>query len=606
MRPSLWEHSAKLVESELVAKNTYQLTFLLEDELSFVPGQYVWIELKEPECADRGGRRPFSICCSPNGRNSISIVFRESSSEYKKTLLSLPLQSQVNVYGPFGSLTLPGSPDTPVIFIAGGVGVAPFISIIRESVAKNSLRPIHLIYANTDPEKAVYISELRQMSKKHKTFTFQEVYRHITAQDLQNLSEFQNSIIYTTGPEAMVEAMGTLLVSLGVSKNKVRFEEFYPRVFAPANALYLSTIPITKTIFSLALQNTSNHIIITDIDGKIVFANKAAEALTGYSFEEMRGQTSRLWGGLMNKIFYDSLWQTIKVKQEPFSAKVYNRRKDGFVYTALIRISPILENDGKLIGFMGTEEDITELEKVGESKTEFVSLAAHQFRTPLTVIKWTIEELLNASGDGELKPSQRKNVEEIHQKTQEVIALIARLLQVSNLELGQYVVKLTPVNLPSIAEKVFLGCRSSIAEKGLKIKKLYSENLYEINSDANFIEIVLQNLISNAVKYTLSDGSLELEISLDKQKGVKDKYKIKGKNVFIRVSDTGIGIPKQQQSRVFQEFSRADNAKLIDATGSGFGLYMTKLIVEHLGGEIWFESEEGKGTTFCVLLPVQS
>lgn len=588
MQPGLRKHSAQLIERELVAQGTYQLTFLMEDEFPFVPGQYVWVELGE-------SRKAFSICCPPNGRNSISIVFRESLSDYKKNFLSLPLHSQISIYGPFGSLALPVSPETPVVFIAGGVGVAPFLSMIRESISKNSLRPIHLVYANASPERAVYSSALKQMAKEHKTFTLQEVYGHITLQDLKNLSELQNSIIYTIGPAGMVDAVGALLVSLGVSRDKVRFEEFYPKPFAPTNALLVHGFPLTKELFTLVVQHTSNHIVLTDIDGRVMFANKAAEVLTGYSFEEMRGQTARLWGGLMEKTFYANLWEMVKVKQESFSGKVYNRRKNGEVYVAFMRISPILERDGTLIGFMSTEEDVTELENISDLKTEFVSLAAHQLRTPLTVIRWELEELLVAPVGSEFKLSQRKSLQDVHQKALEMIGLVKKLLDVSHLELGQYVMKLESTDLPSISQKILLEQRALVRKKKLHLTELYGENLSEIDTDPEFVQIILQNFISNAVKYSPSGGTIEVEISLSQQK-----------NIFIRVSDMGIGIPKQQQSRIFQAFSRAENVKKIETTGFGFGLYMTKLIVEHLSGKIWFESTEGKGTTFYVLLPVQS
>lgn len=599
MPPNLRKQSATLLKRELLAKSTYELIFLLEDEFPFVPGQYVWIELA-------GERKAFSICCSPNGRNSISIIFRESTSAYKKALIALPLQSELSIFGPFGSLALPSTPDTPVIFIAGGVGVAPFCSMIHESIAKQSSRSMRLIYANSDPERAVYSSEFKRIAKEHENFVLQEVYGHITRQNLQDLPELQNAMIYVIGPEAMVEAVGEILASLHVSKNRVCFEEFYPSSYAPTNCLLIHDFPVTQELFMLAVQNTSNHIVLTDIDGRIIFANKAAELLTGYSLEEMRGQTSRLWGGLMDKSFYATLWDTIKIKQKPFvSGKVFNRRKNGVVYTTLMRISPILDREEKLIGFISTEEDVTEFEKISELKTEFVSLASHQLRTPLTVIRWDVEGLLgNPEEEGTLTSPQRKTLEEVHQITLTMIGLVKKLLDVSYLELGQYVIKSESTNLPLVFQKILLEYRTAIEEKKLTIKELYDQNLVEVDTDPEFVQIILHNLISNAVKYTPSGGSVELEIALDKHDGIPFQYKVGAKNIFIRVTDKGVGIPKQQQSRIFQEFLRADNAKALDTTGFGFGLYMTKLIVERSSGKIWFESEEGKGTSFYVLLPV--
>ena len=601
------KHLATLTKRKLVAQDTYELTFSVQNEFSFLVGQYVWVEMEKLVFEDvKGNRRAFSICSSPNKDNTISIVFRESSSGYKKTLLAMPLQSQVNIYGPFGSLVLPTEQNIPIIFIAGGVGIAPFRSIIHKSIIDGSVQTIHLIYANPNLERAAYIEELRQISKNHTSFILQEIYEKITIQHFQKIPQIKNSIIYTTGPAEMVDAVGTILTQIDIPKNNTHFEEFYPKQFAPINSLFTTDFPVTENLFSLSFQNTSNHIVLTDINGKIIFANKAAELLTGYSFEEMRGQTSRLWGGLMDKAFYATLWETIKIKQKPFTAKIYNRKKKGVVYVAIMRISPIFKKEGKLTGFMATEEDITELENLNDTKTEFVVLAAHQLRTPLTVIRWNIETLLvDILEKGELNPLQRKSLDEIYTETKHMISLTSKFLSISRLQMGKYTIKLESTDPLLITKKVLLDLKNLAEEKKLIIKELYAKNVLAVYTDPDFIQIILENLISNAIKYSNLGGNIEIEISLDKQKDIPEVYAIKEKNIFIRVSDTGIGIPKQNQAGIFQGFSRAENAKKIDTTGFGFGLYMTKLIVEHSNGKIWFESEENKGTTFYILLPVQ-
>src|SRR3989344_7842471 len=129
---------AKLVGNKSVAENTYELTFeIVEPGFSFTAGQYVWVILPKYDYDDpKGERRAFSICSSPANGNKISIVFRNSDSSYKKTLLKLPVGSEVNISGPFGTLALPQSPTVPVVFIAGGVGIAPYLSLIRSSLEK--------------------------------------------------------------------------------------------------------------------------------------------------------------------------------------------------------------------------------------------------------------------------------------------------------------------------------------------------------------------------------------------------------------------------------------------------------------------------------------
>jgi PAS domain S-box-containing protein len=117
-------------------------------------------------------------------------------------------------------------------------------------------------------------------------------------------------------------------------------------------------------IFKDAVESASNHIVITDLDGTILYANKAAEAITGYSIKEMLGKTPRIWGTQMPSEFYTNMWETIKVQKTAFRGEVRNRRKSAELYDALIVISPIIESNGELIGFIGTEEDISQIKKV--------------------------------------------------------------------------------------------------------------------------------------------------------------------------------------------------------------------------------------------------
>jgi PAS domain S-box-containing protein len=114
-------------------------------------------------------------------------------------------------------------------------------------------------------------------------------------------------------------------------------------------------------IFKDAVESSSSHIIITNLDGIILYANKAAQIITGFKFSEMKGKTPRIWGTLMPREYYENMWNILKTQKIAFRGELDNRRKNGEVYNALIVISPILNNHGSIIGFIGTEEDITQL-----------------------------------------------------------------------------------------------------------------------------------------------------------------------------------------------------------------------------------------------------
>lgn len=232
--------------------------------------------------------------------------------------------------------------------------------------------------------------------------------------------------------------------------------------------------------------------------------------------------------------------------------------------------------------------DITKEKAVDRAKSEFVSLVSHQLRDPLGAINWAVEVLV--SGDfGDLTPGQKKYVDEIRSDNDKMTDLVNAYLDVSRLELGTFVSDLEMLDLRELAEGIFSELEAKINSKKLKILKKYGRGLKH-KVDKKLMTIVLENLLSNAVKYTPSKGTVKLEISKGK------------KGVLIKVSDTGCGIPKGQQAEVFDKLFRAANARKVDPDGTGLGIYLVKKIVDHLGGEISFESEEGKGASFVVRL----
>jgi len=228
-------------------------------------------------------------------------------------------------------------------------------------------------------------------------------------------------------------------------------------------------------------------------------------------------------------------------------------------------------------------------------KTEFVSLAAHQLRTPLSAIKWTLDMLLN--GDlGEITVEQKDFIGKTYQSNERMINLINDLLDVTRIEEGKYLYRPTLTDLGTIVQFVMNSCKEEVQRKKLNLEfKKPIPKLPKIILDVEKIRLVVQNLLENAIKYTPSGGKITVSL-----KHLKDK-----KEAELQVQDTGVGIPKDQQERVFTKFFRAANVMRLDTGGSGLGLFISKNIVEAHGGRIRFESEEGKGTTFYLSLPIK-
>jgi len=262
----------------------------------------------------------------------------------------------------------------------------------------------------------------------------------------------------------------------------------------------------------------------------------------------------------------------------------------------ILEISTIaISGRGKDLGMVVILHDITREKTVERMKTEFVSLAAHQLRTPLSAIKWTLKMLLD--GDlGQITEEQRNFIEKTYKSNERMINLINDLLDVSRIEEGRYVQKPVLTDLENIVQFVVNTYKDESARKKINLEFQKPKNkLPKVFLDVEKIRIVIQNLVENALKYTLENGRINASM----------KYLEKEKVLQFQIQDNGIGIPKDQQNRIFTKFFRGANVLRMDTDGNGLGLFICKNIVEAHNGKIWFESEENKGTTFYLNLPVR-
>ncbi|OGY18756.1 MAG: hypothetical protein A2900_02090 [Candidatus Chisholmbacteria bacterium RIFCSPLOWO2_01_FULL_50_28] len=343
--------------------------------------------------------------------------------------------------------------------------------------------------------------------------------------------------------------------------------------------------------FQLAVENASDQIIITDPQGSILYANKALEDTSEFTIGEVIGKNpGKLWGGQMDKKFFEKLWDGIKREKKTFQGELTNKKKSGKTYIAALSITPILDKDGNVRFFVGIERDITKAKEVDRMKTEFISLASHQLRTPLSAIKWFTEMLL-AGDAGKLTKEQKEFLTQVYASNDRMIELVNALLNVSRIEEGRIAIEPVPTDLPELVSQVLTELTPKIKEKELQVVVSKHDKLPKITVDPKLIRQVYANLLSNAVKYTPEKGEIIIFISR------------KDDEIISQIQDSGYGIPKDQQQKVFSKFFRADNIRTVSTEGTGLGLYIVKSIVESSGGRIWFESAEGKGTTFWFTLP---
>lgn len=226
-------------------------------------------------------------------------------------------------------------------------------------------------------------------------------------------------------------------------------------------------------------------------------------------------------------------------------------------------------------------------------KSEFVSLASHQLRTPLAGIKW-LSELALTKSEKNLTPDLRELIDGIVSSNERMIRLVDDLLDVSHIDTGKNfdlnfeTADIIPLIIFAISEKQILATSKRIS---IKLDKNIPKEIVA-SADKDKIQQVFENLVDNAVKYSFPDTKIIVGA------------KIANDQVVFSVKDEGAGIPSNKQNLIFNRFFRADNAAKMDNTGTGLGLYIAKGIVEYHGGKIWFDSKEGKGSTFYFSLPL--
>jgi|GEM_PF-2123785 len=248
-----------------------------------------------------------------------------------------------------------------------------------------------------------------------------------------------------------------------------------------------------------------------------------------------------------------------------------------------------------LESFAGVAEKVEEtLERdrlVSQMKSDFISTTAHQLRTPLSGINWALGALLTA--DSGLSTEQRTLVERALEKDKELINLVGTLLNAASIEEGKFGYRREPVGLRQEVEKIVEEERTTASHMKVTLSLVIPEEQFpEVYVDRERIRWVMRNLVENAIRYSNEGGEVVVRLSQDP------------KQLQFSVKDSGIGISAKERPYIFQKFFRADAAQKMRNEGSGLGLFIAKNIVNYHGGRIWFESEEGKGSTFYFTLPV--
>ncbi|MEK7560883.1 MAG: ATP-binding protein [Patescibacteria group bacterium] len=345
------------------------------------------------------------------------------------------------------------------------------------------------------------------------------------------------------------------------------------------------------------LSSMGEGVIVFDADRRIVLMNQAAGILLrvapaaglGKYVEDVLPCFRGVQGAIERSAFFDRVIKKVDALTIHLADDYYCKNSIGKIFPVTMVLASVLADKG-IGGAVVTFRDVTEEKNIDRAKSEFVALASHQLQTPLVTINAYLELLL-AGDAGRLTKAAREQIAEAERAAKRMTYLVRALLDVSKIELGTFAGEFVPTALEPIVRRAILDLAPLIEKRGVTVRENYAATVPAVLADAEHLELAVQNIISNAVKYAADNGTVDVEISVD------------ANGVLLRITDNGCGIPADEQRRVFSKLFRAENVRKQVTDGTGLGLYIAKAIVDQIGGRIWFESRENHGTTFFIALP---
>jgi two-component system sensor histidine kinase/response regulator len=353
---------------------------------------------------------------------------------------------------------------------------------------------------------------------------------------------------------------------------------------------------------SRAIEQSPASVVITDPEGVIEYVNPKFTEVTGYTEEEAIGGNPRiLKSGQHDAAFYKEMWETI-LAGDVWRGEIQNRKKSGELYWESCSIAPILDAAGKIAHFVAVKNDVTERKRMEEeliqariaadeankAKGDFLANMSHEIRTPMNAVIGMSHLALKT----ELTPKQRDYLNKIQSSANSLLGIINDILDFSKIEAGKLDMESVDFNLDRVLDNLANLITVKAQEKE-NLEVLFStgrEVPRRLVGDPLRLGQVLTNLSNNAVKFTeTGEIVISAELLHKEEEGVRLKFS---------VADSGIGLTKEQMSRLFQSFSQADTSTTRQYGGTGLGLAISKRLVEMMGGEIWVESVPGEGSTF--------
>lgn len=337
-------------------------------------------------------------------------------------------------------------------------------------------------------------------------------------------------------------------------------------------------------------KHLSDALFMTDLEQKVVWLNDRAVEVFGIARDLSRGKTLGQVTGIKNvTALLEEVLQHGEALPCSYEGATIKVKRLNQRYFFKIAINPVLKED-KLWGALVQLTDVTRFHEMERIKSDFVSIVSHEFRTPLTTIIVGVE-MLREGMLGDLTPRGKEVLEAIGSDCERLTRLIDNLLELSRIESGTIYVDMEPVDVSGLVEEAVRPLKIQAESKGVELIADLPPEIPPVAADFNKAVWILTNLIGNALRYTGDGGTITVKV---RQRGAR---------LFFSVQDTGSGIPKEYQEKIFRKYIQVRKPGQTSG-GVGLGLAIAKDIVMAHGGEIWVDSEEGKGTTFTFTFPI--
>ncbi len=347
------------------------------------------------------------------------------------------------------------------------------------------------------------------------------------------------------------------------------------------------------------LESIADGVLVIDHNGRVLLLNPAAKELLGFADLSLEGEHFRhmldLGESPADRELAAALYNELRTRLATQDASEVEQggsiRLEAGQRVLSVNVAPLVLAIGATPGLVAALRDISRQAEVDRLKNEFISTVSHELRTPMTSIKG-YTDLLFLGMAGGLTDAQRNFLQIIKSNADRLTALVNDILDISRIETGRLRLTVERLNVLQLIDQVIVSFREQFREKGLDLQWRPPATLDAVRGDAARVTQILSNLMANAWRYTPAGG--RVTVTVEKRDG----------SVHVHVEDTGIGIAPDNLARIFDRFYRADHPVVQEAGGTGLGLSIAKMFVAMLGGEIWVESELGKGSVFSFSLPL--